>query len=290
MEELRRMFEKIIGHEQNKKHFANRNSYSQAYIFEGIEGIGKFMFAMEIAKSLSGLDRNIHVVKPDKTSISVDQIREVQVDIAMPPFNGLDNKRVVIIDDADKMNETAQNALLKTLEEPPAYVIMFLVVSDVDKLLTTVKSRGKIFKFFRLSDKQIKELLSDLKIESKLERFVLSYVKGSVGKARELVEAFEKLDEIKDCFSLLSRLEKFTMTKDNKLFVEFVDYFKGDRSRLSYLSGSVDYFMKLYYDTDKEIYLKYSNLIDDALSDIYRGASLNTRLLPMLVKISELNS
>lgn len=283
------MFEKILGHEQNKKYFSNRSTFSHAYIFVGDRGVGKFTFANEIAESISGLNRNIHIVKPEKSSISVDQIRQLQQDIAMPPFNGNANKRVVIVDDADSMNETSQNALLKTLEEPPNYVILFLIVKDMNKLLTTIKSRATIFKFFRLKDNEIEDLLSESSIDKKLKPFLMVYVNGSIGKAKSLIETPEKLNEISELYVLSNKLEVFNIDKNKKFVADFMDFFKGDKSRIPYIQTIVDYYIKLFYNTNEPKYLELSNLISDKYNQIQRGANPNISLISMLLGISHIN-
>ena len=171
-------FENIIGNEKNKE-FLNKiidsNSTVHSYMFEGIEGIGKSIFAKEFAKMLLciGNDKKncarcksclefVNSNNPDYVQIDsdgkiikIEQIRQMQEKILEKPI--VSSKKVYVINDADLMTKEAQNCLLKTLEEPPEFVIIILVLANESKILNTVKSRCMRIFFSKLKDEELKK-------------------------------------------------------------------------------------------------------------------------------------
>ena len=133
------MFENILGHDNVKKQLTsdfNEQKVSHAYLFLGTEGIGKKSLAIEFAKGLLGTNNLATCVDykyieklPDKKEIIVEQVRNKIVnDVYVAPATG--NYKVYIINDAHLLNTAAQNALLKTLEEPPKYVVIILITNN----------------------------------------------------------------------------------------------------------------------------------------------------------------
>ena len=145
-------FENIIGQDFAKKYLTNsikKNKLNNAYMFEGMDGIGKKKFADELSKLLLDYENlenspDYVVIKPDGNSIKIAQIRNLQSDIVIRPHK---DYKIYIINNAEKMTVEAQNALLKTLEEPPNYAIIILVTNNKESLLETIKSRCDIIKF-----------------------------------------------------------------------------------------------------------------------------------------------
>ena len=155
------MFENIIGNNENKKILSKSilsNSVSHSYIFSGISGIGKFLFAKEFAKAIlctgeqkpcneckscesieNGNNPDLIIIDEQTNSIKTEQIKELTSDVLEKPIKG--NKKIYIINNSENMTKEAQNALLKTLEEPPEYAIIILVTSNENLLLNTIKSR-----------------------------------------------------------------------------------------------------------------------------------------------------
>src|SRR5439155_9266728 len=113
---------------------------------------------------------------PQHKEISVDQIREVQRAVALAPFEG--RTRAVIIDPADKLSEEAQNAFLKTLEEPPASAVFVLIAMRGDALLPTVRSRCALIEFGLVSTAEIEEALRDRGIEEERARLLARLSNG----------------------------------------------------------------------------------------------------------------
>lgn len=151
----------IIGHEHIKKYLGKTielGTVSHAHIFVGEDGIGKSVLAKEMALKILGKaeDRDYADIinwKSDKASIGVDKIRELVVEINKKPYEK--DKKVIIIYNAETMTSQAQNAFLKTIEEPPHGVIIFLLCENLELLLDTIKSRCQVHKLKKLSQKDM---------------------------------------------------------------------------------------------------------------------------------------
>lgn len=199
------MFENIIGNEKNKKYLENlikTKKYTQSYIFSGKEGIGKQKFAKEFIKNIicenqndiikfdSGTDIDFMQIEKDGSSIKIGQIRELEDHIEKRPV--ISNKKGYIINDFSYMTEEAQNALLKTLESPPEYAIIILIVSNESQVLPTIKSRCVTINFSNLTNNELKQILPNV------DENVLKLLDGSMKNYKniEQLEDFSKQIEI----------------------------------------------------------------------------------------------
>ena len=212
------MFEDILGNDDVKKYLINcieNKNFSHSYIFNGIKGIGKYTFAKDFAKCIleDSMMQDYYELGPDGKSIKVSQIRELQNVINIKPT--FSKKSVYIIDDADLMTIEAQNSLLKTLEEPPEYVVIILIVHNERSILSTVKSRCVNIKFSKLSDKDIKKYLlkKDLNFEDK-----------NINVFKVLDGSLNNIDFIRDDYDELLKLTVFvTNLKENRVINFFQD-------------------------------------------------------------------
>ena len=212
------MFEDILGNDDVKKYLTNcieNKNFSHSYIFSGIKGVGKYTFAKDFAKCIleDSMMQDYYELGPDGKSIKVAQIRELQNVINIKPI--FSKKSVYIIDDADLMTIEAQNSLLKTLEEPPEYAVIILIVHNERSILSTVKSRCVNIKFNKLSDKDIKKyfLKNDLNFEDK-----------NINVFKVLDGSLNNIDFIKDDYDELLNLTVFvTNLKKNKVINFFQD-------------------------------------------------------------------
>ena len=206
------MFEDILGNDDVKKYLINcieNKNFSHSYIFNGIKGIGKYTFAKDFAKCIleDSMMQDCYELGPDGKSIKVAQIRELQNVINIKPT--FSKKSVYIIDDADLMTIEAQNSLLKTLEEPPEYAVIILIVHNERSILSTVKSRCVNIKFNKLSDKDIKKyfLKNDLNFEDK-----------NINVFKVLDGSLNNIDLIKNDYDELLNLTVFvTNLKENRV-------------------------------------------------------------------------
>lgn len=212
------MFEDILGNDDVKKYLTNcieNKNFSHSYIFSGIKGVGKYTFAKDFAKCIleDSMMQDYYELGPDGKSIKVAQIRELQNVINIKPT--FSEKSVYIIDDADLMTTEAQNSLLKTLEEPPEYAVIILIVHNERSVLSTVKSRCVNIKFNKLSDKDIKKyfLKNDLNFEDK-----------NINVFKVLDGSLNDIDFIRDDYDELLKLTVFvTNLKKNKVINFFQD-------------------------------------------------------------------
>lgn len=211
------MFENIVGLDKQKdmlKNMIEKNNISHSYLFTGKSGIGKCLIAKEFAKCIIGTDSlescpdfKYITKKDDKKDILIEQIRkEIIDDVYIAPISS--DRKVYIIDDANYLNLASQNALLKTLEEPPEYVVIILIANSVDAFLTTVKSRLNIINFEGLASSTIYDYILKNKGVSLSDK-VLKYLDGSLGQAIYLVD-----NNYSEKFEFVEQLYKKIISKD----------------------------------------------------------------------------
>ncbi len=144
-------FSEIKGHSFQKEIFKKlilSDKLHSTYLFYGPPGVGKKLFATAIARTILKRDSNKEpehhpdflLIEPDKRDITVDRIREVIEFTIHPPLEA--SRKIVIIDDAHKLNLQSGNALLKTLEEPPSFMLFFLITPSLETILPTIRSRS----------------------------------------------------------------------------------------------------------------------------------------------------
>lgn len=217
-------FNNIIGN-KNVKDFLiksiNNNTVLHSYMFIGIDGIGKKMIAQQFAKMIlceefngvecnvckscvefeSGNNPDYMYIEPDGKVIRIEQIREMQSKVVEKPVNL--KKKVYIIDNADYMTKEAQNCLLKTLEEPPEYIVIILIVSNENKILPTIKSRCVKLSFEKIKDEEIKRVLIENSKNQDINDNILKLCDGSIGKCLSIEDKIEDYNQIDRMFSLI---------------------------------------------------------------------------------------
>ncbi len=217
------MFNKLIQSTRQYERLKNdiKNGIRHAYIFEGTEGIGKKTAAKWFSaaiccenKNLCGVcssckkfEANFHpdFFMTDDEKKSVDDIRLIRDEVFIKPY--MSDKKIFVIDGADKLSDKAQNALLKILEEPPEYCILILLVQNTQNLLPTIISRSAVISFEPIKKSAVKiyveENFPNLKEQSE---FISSFSQGIIGKAIRMCEDssfFEKRKKIYDGILLL---------------------------------------------------------------------------------------
>lgn len=187
----------IIGHKEVVNSFirAIENSrLSHAHILFGEDGIGKNPLATYIAvKLLEKKEIRDYVdivhwrVEKNKLSIGVGAIRTLIEEVNKRPFEG--DKKIIIIHDGHKMTPQAQNALLKTIEEPPKGVFIFMLSENLEAILDTIKSRCQIHKLNPLKQEEMKEFIYKKfpNLEAAELKLLLAFSDGIPGKAELLI-------------------------------------------------------------------------------------------------------
>lgn len=196
---------------------ARENREKHSYIFEGAKGIGKMtaakMFAAAIhcegenkpcfncpscKKHLAATHSDLIVIGEDSPTIKVDDIRALTDELFIRP--ALSKKKIFIIENADNMNSDAQNALLKSFEEPPEYGIIILLSQNRENLLSTIRSRGTLVLFEPFMAEDIEKYVSQKYHKEGDElRFIAKYSGGVIGRAIDICEDeafFEKRKNI----------------------------------------------------------------------------------------------
>ena len=187
-------FEKIRGQRFAKKYLSNSiksNMISHAYMFEGPSGVGKNTMARDLATTLLEMENLFNSpdyieITPDGNSIKIAQIRKLQSDILVKPYKSY---KIYVIDEAQKMTVEAQNALLKTLEEPPKYAIIILITNNKESLLDTIKSRCEIIKFTPIPLVEVADYLTQIGVDKNRASLLANFSRGSMQKAIELSES-----------------------------------------------------------------------------------------------------
>lgn len=224
-------FDDIIGHEQIIEHLQNAielGKVSHAYIINGEKGAGKMLIADAFAltlqcekqeripclkchsckQALSGNQPDIiHVTHEKPGTISVEEIRtQLNNDILIKPYSS--PRKIYIVDEADKLTVQAQNALLKTIEEPPEYGVIVLITNNADALLPTILSRCVILNIKPVKDSVLKRYLMErLRVPDYKADLSIAFARGNVGKAIALASS-ENFDMIKqDALDMLKYLE-----------------------------------------------------------------------------------
>ena len=285
-------FHDILGHEQIIAHLQNaieEDKVSHAYIFNGPEASGKMMLAEAFAMALQcegegkrpclecrscrqAADHNqpdiIYVSHEKPNTIGVDDIRtQINNDIDIKPYSS--RYKVYIVDEAQKMNQQAQNALLKTIEEPPAYAIILLLTTNADSFLQTILSRCITLNLKAVKEDKIKEyLMKHYQIPDYQADICAAFSQGNVGKAIQLASSEEFGELNASVLQLMKRLEDIDLYEMTGAVKQIAEY------KLS-VNDYFDLMMIWFRDV---LYLKATNDVDglifkDEVYDIKKQAA-----------------
>ena len=230
-------FKDVIGHNDIIQYIQNavsQDKVSHAYILNGERGSGKKMLADLFAMTLqceehtpnpcgechsckqakSGNHPDIIHVKHEKpNTISVDDIRtQVNNDIVIKPYSS--PYKIYIIPEADLLSVQAQNALLKTIEEPPAYAVIFLLTENAESLLPTIMSRCVMLKLRNIKTTLIKKyLMEQMQIPDYQADICAAFAQGNMGRAIMLASS-EHFNEIKgEALQLLRHINEMEISE-----------------------------------------------------------------------------
>jgi DNA polymerase-3 subunit delta' len=265
------MFSTLIGNEEVKQALQRllvNGRVPGSMLFTGEDGVGKKLFALELAKALNCRSRrgveacdecsscrrisrstfpafgrdeddrdrliwsehaDLALVRPHKQIIRVKPMRELEREANFRPFEGA--VRVFIIEDAEHMNEAASNALLKTLEEPPPSSHLILTTANPTALLATIRSRCQMIRFAPIAVDEIEQyLIREKGFAAKDAALLARTARGSIGRA--LAADIDQYREWREL--MLSALASLTVTGDRVRLLRSAEELAAAKDRQEY--------------------------------------------------------
>ncbi|MEE0955640.1 MAG: DNA polymerase III subunit delta' [Eubacterium sp.] len=253
-------FASIVGRKEEVAYLQDairENKISHAYIFGGEKGSGKRMLASIFAMTLecekhetepcqvcssckrflSGNHPDIRYVTHEKSnSIGIDEIRSQLVDdVEIRPYDC--RYKIYIVDEAQKMTVQAQNALLKTIEEPPEYAVIILLAENPDAMLPTVLSRCVRLDLKPVSEGEIKEfLMTQMHVPDYQAEVEATFAQGNIGTAKKIAESRDFIELTDRAIYLLKRSrdmsiadmleELHSFSEEKRNIYEYLDIFE----------------------------------------------------------------
>ena len=300
-------FEGLIGNEDVKKTLIkaiNSNEIVNSYMFVGQAGIGKKEFARDFSKMILCLSEDkkncsncnscikfesdnhpdFFQIEPDRNSIKIAQMRQMQDNIYQRPI--VSEKKVFIINDADKMTEEAQNSLLKTLEEPPKYITIILIVSNENMMLNTIKSRCLKIYFKNIANDVMVSYINNNGAMQDVDENIIKMCNGS----------FAKLESIKQNLDTYLQVENVFLEIINKQETSIISIF--NKCEIIYKSKEniqdiLEYMIVILYNKIKKqegYYYKYFGvlkIIDNTKVKLNSNSNYDMCIDEMLLRIWE---
>lgn len=260
-------FNDIVGHNKLKHHLQaaiEKDKVSHAYIINGEQGAGKRLIASVFSKTLqcsspiineneinpcgickscmqaeSGNHPDIIWVTHEKYSIGVDDIRkQVNNDIGIKPYSS--PYKIYIINEAEKMTEQAQNALLKTIEEPPAYGIILLLTNNTSPILSTILSRCVLLDLKAIKEEKVVGFLMEkYGIPDYAAKLAAQFSQGNIGKAIRYGTSTDFMQIKEEVLHLLKYIDEMEIS-------EIIDSIKNLSEYKLQINDCID-FMQLWY-------------------------------------------
>lgn len=323
-------FNLVIGHDKEKLYLQQvikENRLPHALMLEGSEGVGKLSLGRQMTQAIfcdsltgdaCGVCRNcikmMHdnhpdfmLIEPDGNQIKNAQIESFQEFVNIKPYDAA--YKVIIIKDADKMNASSQNRILKTLEEPPAHVIVIMLTTNSESLLPTVLSRALIIKLSGVHQNIVVDYLKAQYETSQEEAEMIAKLsEGSIGRAIEYMtsdsfEEIKKHTEIilnsihgKERSKLLGELSYFTAEKENihkvldYMILWYRDILLFKQAKAKHLlvhSQSIDFIKKLTRNLSLKKIIQNIEVIETTKRKLRQHAHFDLTIEVMLIKLLE---
>ncbi|MBR9860353.1 DNA polymerase III subunit gamma/tau [bacterium] len=286
-------FESVVGQEHVTKTLVNeiRNDrLAQAFLFCGPRGVGKTTCARILAKEINkgsvpeGYDYSFNIFELDAASHnSVEDIRSLNEQVRIPPQTG--EYKVYIIDEVHMLSQSAFNAFLKTLEEPPKYAVFILATTERHKILPTILSRCQIFNFERI---QIPEIVEHLQHIAQNESLTVE------DEALHLIA--QKADgALRDALSIFDQMSSFsengTVTYEDVIKnLNILDYEYFFRTTSAFIDGDVNKTLLIFDEIQRKGF--DGQLFLNGLANHFRDllVARNTDTLALIEKSPEMAS
>ena len=283
---------KIIGHKSIIDSIDSRklnDSFSHANLIVGNDGIGKSIIAKYMSsKIIKRKDDSecVDIVKyyPSSASFGVDDVRNIINEVNKKPYEG--DRKVLILYRCDKLTIQAQNALLKTIEEPPRGVYLILLSDSLETILDTIKSRCQIYKLTPLNKEDILNYIEDkyTDLASDDKKSALAYAAGVPGKVDRFI-GDQNLKYLRDiCIGLFEDILK----RENGLVLKYEELLKNSKDdKLELLDILLSYIrdIMLFKEVNNgELIVNFDKV--QKIKDISRGMSYK-KLNNMLEYITE---
>lgn len=293
------IFENIIGNQKNKKILEDiiiKNKIANAYMFIGQESIGKFLFAKEFAKAILCLNENkpcnkcksclefnnsnnpdLTIIEPDGNNVKIEQIRELNRKVVEKPI--VSTKKVYIINDGQNITKEAQNALLKTLEEPPEYVTIILITTSESAFLPTIKSRCTKINFNKLTEEEMLKILKEKYNYQNVGNIVYKTSNGSISKSIQIIEKQSEFEDINKMFSNLEHANVIDLINSKE--VVFKD--KED------INSILDYIITIFFEKikDNRKYIECIEIAENAKERLRKNSNYDMTIDNFMLNVWE---
>lgn len=293
------IFENIIGNQKNKKILEDiiiKNKIANAYMFIGQESIGKFLFAKEFAKAILCLNENkpcnkcksclefdnsnnpdLTIIEPDGNNVKIEQIRELNRKVVEKPI--VSTKKVYIINDGQNITKEAQNALLKTLEEPPEYVTIILITTSESAFLPTIKSRCTKINFNKLTEEEMLKILKEKYNYQNVGNIVYKTSNGSISKSIQIIEKQSEFEDINKMFSNLEHVNVIDLINSKE--VVFKD--KED------INSILDYIITIFFEKikDNRKYIECIEIAENAKERLRKNSNYDMTIDNFMLNVWE---
>lgn len=291
-------FKNIIGNREAKEYLKNsikEGNILHSYLFLGTDGIGKKMIAKEFAKNilcnnteeeictcksctyfLSDNHPDFFLINDEGETIKIDQIRKITEKIIEKPI--ISDKKVYIINNAEKMTKEAQNCLLKTLEEPPEYVVIILISSNENVILNTIKSRCMMLKFKDISEEDLRKFATEILDYEDLTDNLLKSFGGSIGRAINLKENSKKYISLENFVKSLSKDDIIDIMVSAKIIYDKEN-----------INDILDYLTVCLFDVSRENkqYLNCIKLVSECKNRLKANANFDMTIDNLVLKMWE---